>query len=336
LSEKVQQQKLGGGVFVFLEQTGGHLEDVSLEALGKAREIADGLGVKVTGVLLGDEGIGSAAEECTKRSANTVLLGESNLLKDFTTEAYSKVISQILKDRDPDIFLVGATHNGTSLAGSLAIKAGVGLLAHVVDLEIEKDSGKLLGSVPGFGGNIVAVCKCTKGRPQMATVRPGIFKPLDAVSSAGLVEKLDLASLKPEDVKCRIVEKSVGKGIEITHAERAIVAGLGCKSDLSIANKLADPLHAIVAFSRPVADKGMAPKDLVVGSTGSSLNAKLAVILGVSGAAHFVSGIRDVKTVIAINSDPEAQIFSRADYCVTGDVYKIIPELVAELSSEAK
>ena len=118
----MQPQKVGGDVFVFLEQTGGRLEGVSLEVLGKAREIADGLGARVTGVLLGDVGMEDVAEDCTRRGANTVLLGESSLLKDFTTETYSKVISEVLKERDPDILLIGATHNGTTLAGSLAIK----------------------------------------------------------------------------------------------------------------------------------------------------------------------------------------------------------------------
>ncbi len=331
--EKESESKKTRGVFVFLEQTGGTLENVSLEVLGKGREIADQLGVRLTGILLG-ENLEEAFRECTSRGADLVLVGESPLLENFTTEAYSQVISHIVREHDPDIFLVGATHNGTSLAANLAIKLHAGLMAHVVDLDIEKETGKLLGSVPGFGGNIVAVCKCKKGRPQMATIRPGIFKPHPVSESrSGTVKPINLDTLKPEDVKCRVVEKSVGESIEISHAEKVVVAGLGLKDNLTLAKSLAQKISGIMAVSRPVADKGAAPKDLVVGSTGSSLNAKLALVLGISGAAHFSSGIRDVETVIAINSDPDAPIFSQADYCVTGDLFKIVPELVSELES---
>lgn len=331
--EKESESTKTGGVFVFLEQTQGTLETVSLEVLGKGREIADQLGSSLTGIILG-KNLEEACNECATRGADIILVGESSLLEDFTTEAYSRVISEIVKEYDPDIFLVGATHNGTSLAANLAIQLHSGLMAHVVDLDVEKETGKLLGSVPGFGGNIVAICKCKKGRPQMATVRSGIFKPLPISEvRKGTVKSINLDFLKSEDVKCKVIEKSVGESVEISHAERVVVAGLGLKDDLSLAKELAEKINGILAVSRPVADKGEASKDLVVGSTGSSLNAKIAVVLGVSGAAHFSSGIRDVETVIAINSDPDAPIFSQADYCVTGDLFKIVPELVSELES---
>ena len=331
--EKGSESKKTGGVFVFLEQTAGILETVSLEVLGKGREIADQLGVSLTGILLG-ENLKESFKESTLGGADLVLVGESPLLGDFTTEAYSKVITGIVKEYDPDIFLVGATHNGTSLAANLAIQLHAGLMAHVVDLDIEMETGMLLGSVPGFGGNIVAVCKCKKGRPQMATVRPGIFKPLPiSESRSGTVRPIKLDALKAEDLKCRVIEKSIGESVEISRAEKVVVAGLGLKGELTLAKKLAEKINGTLAVSRPVADNGAAPKDLVVGSTGSSLNAKIALILGVSGAAHFSSGIRDVETVIAINSDPDAPIFGQADYCVNGDLFKIVPELVSELET---
>lgn len=321
-----------GGVCVFLEQTNGLLEDVSLEVLGKAREIADRLGVSLTAIMLGQE-VRGLAEESARRGADLVLFGESSLLKDFTTEAYLKVVSKIIQSTDPDILLLGATHNGTSLAASLAVRLGAGLMAHVVDLEVEDTTGMLLGSVPGFGGSIVAVCKCKKGRPQMATVRPGVFKPLQrSESRMGAVEPITV-DVKGEDVKCRVVEKSVGQSADISRAEKVVVVGLGGKEDLTLPRKLAQVMGATIAVSRPLADKGIAPKDLVVGSTGSSLNAKLAIVMGVSGAAHFASGIREVKTVIVVNSDPQAPIFKHADYYVSGDLFEIVPMLLSEIES---
>jgi electron transfer flavoprotein alpha subunit len=318
-----------GGVLVFMEETDGVLEDSSLEVLGKGSEIAEQLGVPLTSAILG-EGIGELAEECAHRGAHVVLAADSPLLRNFTVEAYSVVIASMVKSCDPDMLLIGATHNGTALAAMLAVKLGTGLMAHVVDLEIEPGSNTLLGSVPGFGGSIVAICKVKKGRPQMATVRPGVFMAATTAEQSGEVEKFAI-DITAEDIKCEVVERKIERGASVSKADRIVVAGLGCKDQLSLPKKLADVTHSTFGVSRPLADKGMAPKSLVIGSTGSSLNAKLAVVVGVSGAAHFTSGLRNVETVVAVNSDPNAEIFKHADYCVVGDATKIIPRLIVEL-----
>jgi electron transfer flavoprotein alpha subunit len=322
---------MAGGVFVFIEQTDGVVEDASMEVLGKGREIADRLGTQVTGAILGQD-VDAPAEACAGRGAHVVLAAESPLLKDFTAEAYAGVVERMVRARDPDILLIGATHNGTALAGMLAVKLGAGLMAHVVDLDLETGTGVLLGSVPGFGGSIVAVCKCKKGRPQMATVRPGVFQPSRGTAQPGVVERVE-AGLMAEDVRCQVVERTVRHGATVGKAQKVVVAGLGCKGDLALPQKLAEATGAAFGVSRPVADKGMAPRNLVVGSTGSSLNAKLAVVVGVSGAAHFTSGLRNVETVVAVNSDPNAEIFKHADYCVVGDASKLVPRVVSELAS---
>jgi len=319
-----------GGVFVFVEQTDGAVEDASLEVLGKGREIADKLGVRVTGAILG-EGLRDMAELCSHMGAHTVLAADSPLLKNFTAEAYTEVIAEMVRTRDPDMLLIGATHNGTALAGMLAVKLGAGLMAHVVDLEIEEGTGALLGSVPGFGGSIVAVCRCKKGRPQMATVRTGVFKLPEPTEKGGSVEPFPVG-LKPEDLRCEVVERKVERGTSVSKAERVVIAGLGCKENLALPKELAAVTGSAFGVSRPLADKGLASKNLVVGSTGSSLNAKLVLVVGVSGAAHFTSGLRSVETVVAVNSDPSAEIFKHADYCVVGDASKVIPKLIAEVA----
>ena len=320
-----------GGVFVFMEQTDGAIEDASLEVLGKGREIADRLGVKVTGAVLG-QGVGGLADECARKGAHVTLVSDSEFLKDFTAETYTDVVERMVKETDPEILLIGATHNGTALAGMLAVRLRAGLMAHVVDLEVEPATGTLLGSVPGFGGSIVAVCKCKKGRPQMATVRPGVFSAPRESEMVGTVELFD-AGLSPESVRCRVVQRTVNRGATVGKAPKVIVAGLGCKGDLSMTQKLAGATGSAFAVSRPLADKGMASKSLVVGSTGSSLSAKLAVVIGVSGAAHFTSGLRNVETVVAVNSDPNAEIFKHSDYCVVGDATKLLPKVISELTA---
>ena len=167
----------------------------------------------------------------------------------------------------------------------------------------------------------------------MATVKPGVFAPLPPDESrAGVVRSFEV-SLSPEDLKQVVVEKVVGESSEIGRAERIVVAGLGC-GNLSLAKDLAGVLGAELAVSRPLADKGVAPKENVVGSTGSGLNAKLAIVLGVSGASHFTCGIRNVKSVIAINKDSEAMIFKYSDYYVRGDINEIVPLLISRLKPE--
>jgi len=331
LAVQVQTPGKGKDVMVFMEQTDGVLEGVSLEVLGKAREIADRLGVSVVAFLLGRD-MSGIADNVAKRGADVVLLADSPLLKDCTVEAYLKVLLPLITERNPAIILVGGTHNGTSLAASLAVRLEAGLMAHVVDLDVDKETGTLFGSVPGFGGSIVAVCKCKKW-PQMATVRPGVFKPFPPRDSGiGRVEPVGV-SITEADVKCRVLERTVTKTEDISRAERIVIAGLGTKGDLILPQKLAQALGASLGVSRPLSDKRLAPREKVVGSTGYGVNAKLAIVAGVSGAAHFVSGIREAKTVIAINSDPNAQIFKHADYCVTGNLFEIMPELISALQA---
>jgi len=320
-----------GGVFVFLERAEGTLEDTSLEVLGKGREIADKLGVRLTGAVLGDH-VHDAAELGSRRGAHAILAAESPLLKDFSPEPYATVVEEMVKSSDPDILLIGATHDGTALAGLLAVKLRTGLMAHVVDLEIEGGTGALLGSVPGFGGSIVAVCKCKKGRPQMATVRPGVFRIPQPTNEAGSVEAFPVR-LQPEGIRSVVVERRIERSADVGRAERVVVAGLGCKDNLEVPKKLASATGSAFGASRPVADKGMVAKNLVVGSTGSSLSAKLAIVVGVSGAAHFTSGLRNVERVVAVNSDPKAEIFKHADFCVVGDATRLIPRLISELET---
>ena len=315
-------------VMVYLELADGRLEDVSLEVLGKGREIADRLGARLTGVVMGS-GVAEAAEECARRGADEVLAFDSPSLAGFCAETYLSLLAPLVAERKPGSVLVGATHDGTTLAASLAVRLKVGMVAHVVDLEVEESSGRLVGSVPGFGGSIVALCKCRKD-PQIVTVRPGVFKQAERREAGGRVSRMDASGARLEKGS-RVLERHVEQAADIGRAGRVVVAGLGCKDDLEAPRRLAEAMGGTFAVSRPLADKRLAAKDLVVGSSGAALSAKVAVVVGVSGAAHFVSGVRDVGTVIAINSDPAAQVFQHADYCVVADAAKLLPKLAEGL-----
>jgi len=317
------------GIWVYLEQVDGVVERVSWEMLGKARKLADESGEEVIAVLLGYD-LDHIASEAVKRGAELVLMVNNPYLKRYSWEAYSKVITDLVKARKPNIFLIGATHNGRDLAGRLAVRLKTGLTADVVRLEID-DEGMLISAVPGFGGSILALIKCEHSRPQMSTVRPGIFTALEPDSSRnGEIEELNV-DINPNDIKTRLVKKIPVEGEDISMAQRLVIAGRGTGGKITAINELASLLDAAVGVTRPLADIGVASRDLQIGSTGITVKPKLAFVVGASGAVHFVSGIKDSKTVISINIDPKAQIFEHSDYFVVGDANEILPALVKEL-----
>jgi electron transfer flavoprotein alpha subunit len=314
-------------IWVFIEQDSGVVEESSLEVLTKAREIADARGYLVTGVLLG-RGVRGIAGGLGRYGAHRVIVVEHPILESYLGEPYASVIGELIGERNPDYFLASATRNGRDLAGRLAVRFRTGLQAHVVNLDIAED-GSLVGHVPGFGGNIVAVVRNVRGRPQMATVALGVFRPREAWGEAE-VEVVE-AKLDPSKLRARRVEVVRRGYVDLSKSRRVVVGGMGTGGDLTLVRELAKIIQADVGVSRPLSDIGVAPKDIYIGSTGVSLNADLAVIVGVSGAPHFVSGIRNVRTVISINKDPEAPIVEHSDYFAVGDLFEIIPKLIEKL-----
>lgn len=315
------------GVWAYLEHSDDRLEQVSLEILGKAQELAHKLKTSVTGVVLGQD-IGKLAEEAIQCGADHILLADSPTLAQYTTDAFSNVLGELVKSRRPEIILFGATHNGRDLAGRLAVRLNTGLTAHAVRVEIEEATNLLLCGVPGFGGSIVAMCKCPKSRPQMATVRPGILPiPQRDLQRKGTTESV---TINVGEVRTKIVERSVKESLDITKAEVVVIAGRGVEAHLDLVKKFADSVGGVIGVTRPLADKGLMPRDRQVGSTGYAVSPKLAVVFGASGAAHFVSGIRDAKTVISVNKDPEAPINSYSDYFVVDDAGTLLQTLVSK------
>jgi len=319
------------GIWVFVETQNGKVEGVSLEVLGKVIELAEKKKTESAAVLAG-HGIGETVKEIQEYGTDKVYYVEHELLKTYDPIAFSKSIHQLVEKYKPEILLFGATYNGTDIAARLAIRTGAGLIAHVIDLRIEEETGMLIGDVPGFGGNIVAVCKCRPGILQIATVRPGVFKQAEKKPDGKAEVIIFNPQLSEEDVKLRVVERKTEPRLDITRAEKVVIAGMGTGGDLTPVKKLAEKIGAEVAVTRPLADIGAASRDVQIGSTGYSLRSKLAIVAGASGASHFVSGIRDVKTVVAINTDKDAPIFQFSDYCVVGDLFKILPKLAEKLS----
>jgi electron transfer flavoprotein alpha subunit len=321
------------GIWVYLEHENNAIEGVSLELLVKGREMADGLGWRLVGLLLGHQ-VGDSADSAFALGADEVWLGEHPLLEYFTIEAYTHVVHQALIESKPSIFLLGATPNGRDLAGRLAVRLRTGLNADCTGLHINPENGVLVSEVSGFGGGVLALIEMRGHRPQMATVRPGVFAMGEPdLDRTGKVVPIDV-DLSPEMIHTRIVERVTGAGVDLNRAQALVAGGRGMDGEFGMLRELAGLLGGDVGATRPPVDEGHIERERQIGQTGVMCSPKVVICCGISGAFHFVVGIEKSDTVIAINSDPEAPIFEYADYCVVGDVHEILPRLITVVRAE--
>jgi electron transfer flavoprotein alpha subunit len=319
------------GLWVFLEQEGGRLESVALELLGKGTGLADRRKVPLTALLLGQE-VEAAAREAIFYGADHVLVADHPLLAVYTTDAYTNVAARIVLDRKPETLLLGATPNGRDLAGRLAVRLRTGLTADCTDLTLESGTGLLLGEVTGFGGGVLASIKCPAHRPQMATVRPGIFPLVDPdLTRRGRVESVPV-ELAVGEIRTEVLERVRHEGVDITRAKVIVAGGRGVKGDFAPLLELARLLGGQVGASRVACDLGWISRDRQIGQTGFVTRPKLAIVCGISGATQFTVGIKDAECVVAINSDPAAPIFEEADLCVVEDLFPVLERLIAEIN----
>jgi electron transfer flavoprotein alpha subunit len=319
-------------IWVYLEKQDEDLEGVSLELLTKGRQMADQIGWRLVGLLLG-HGVTGLAEQAFAFGADQVWSLEHALLDRFTIEAYAHATFQAIMKGKPSVFLLGATPDGRDLAARLAVRLRTGLNADCTDLRLDPRGGLLVSEVSGFGGGVLALIQMRHHRPQMATVRPGVFSK-DEVPVARKGEVINFpVELHPDMIHTRIVDRVVGKGVDLTHAKVLVAGGRGISGDFDLLEKLADLLDGQVGATRPPVDDGYIERERQIGQTGVICSPKLAVCCGISGAFHFVVGIEKSDTVIAVNSDPEAPIFEFSDYGVIGDLQQVLPELIAELSA---
>lgn len=320
-------------IWVYLEQTDGKLEGVALELLGKARSLADDAAWSLAGLVCGTE-IGHLAEQAIAHGANEVWLADHPLLRDFTVDAYAHVACSALTQGKPSIFLAGATPNGRDLAGRLAVRLRTGLNADCTDLRLDVDRGVLISEVTGFGGGVLALLEMPDHRPQMATVRAGVFPVGESESGRkGRVVGLPV-DLEPEAIRTSVLERVRGQRVDLTQAPALICGGRGIDGDFAMLERLADLLGGEVGATRPPVDEGLIERERQVGQTGVVCRPKVAFACGISGAFHFVVGIQNAGEVVAINTDPEAPIFEFSDYCVVGDASKVIPALIEAMERE--
>ena len=343
---------------VFCEAREGKINTTSFELLSEGRKLADDLGTELCGLLIGGD-VKALAKEIGGYGADKVYVVESPLLETYTTDAYTKVISDVVHEKKPEILLIGATNIGRDLGPRCAARLHTGLTADATHLDI--DTGKYLDFLresstidvdsmtwdmedkglkmtrPAFGGHLMATIICPRFRPQMSTVRPGVLKCAEfdqAKADAVVIEELK-TDLSEADLKTRVLEvvKEAKEIVDLLGAEVIVSVGQGIAKDpekgIALAKELADAFGGgVVGASRAAVDAGFLSSDHQVGQTGKTVRPHIYVALGISGAIQHKAGMQDSEYIIAVNNSETAPIFEVADYGICGDLYTVVPMLI--------
>jgi electron transfer flavoprotein alpha subunit len=319
------------GIMVIAEQRGGTLRKISFELVSEAKRLADQCGQSVAAVMLGSQ-IGEEAKKLAAYGADTIYVADAPELAAYTPEAYTAVLGDLIKSKEPNIVLGGASQQGKELAARLAARLETGLAMDCVGLRLEGDIA--VAKRPMYAGKIYAEVVCETARPQMITGRPNVFaiQEPDAGRSAEIVSVP--VSLKPEDLKTKLVEELADQSgkVDLTEATCIISGGRGMKGSeqFEILEKVAAVIGASVGASRSAVDAGWRPHSDQVGQTGKVVNPNLYIACGISGAIQHLAGMGSSKVIVAINKDADAPIFQKADYGIVGDLFEVVPVLEEE------
>jgi caffeyl-CoA reductase-Etf complex subunit CarE len=321
------------GIWVIAEQRGSAIHPVTLELLGKARELAQQRSAEVSAVLLG-AGISGLSPVLFQHGADRIYSCDALFLKHYRTLPYARIISELIVERKPETVLFGATTMGRDLAPRVANRLGTGLTADCTGLEISAEDGALLQTRPAFGGNIMATIACPGHRPQMATVRPGVMQAQSGLKQSGETVTVEVKE-KPGDNLLEIIKHiKKERGTVALEKARIIVSGgrgMGAQENFKLIKKLAGVLEAEVGASRAVVDLGWIHHDHQVGQTGKTVRPILYIACGISGAVQHLAGMQSSDIIVAINKDPKAPIVSVANFALIGDLNRIIPEMINQL-----
>ena len=346
------EDRTKGEVWVFAEQEEGKLSDVPRELLGKGRELADRLGVRLGAVLIGGKGVEPLSAQLFEAGADVVHVIEDDKLAVFRGKAYRHAFVELIKECDPQIVIFGATHMGRDLAPAVASALKCGLTADCTDLQIgdytdkkctcEDGNPKVVNNVllqirPAFGGNIIATIVNPYNWPQMATVREGVMKPLDpqpgrtgeVVRHASHLEGVEI----PVEV-LEIVRRHSSVNLKGARIIVAGGAGVGSKENFKLLYDLAEALGGAVGGSRAAVDLGYCEHERQIGQTGVTVRPALFISCGISGAVQHLAGMQDSAKIIAINTDKDAPIFKVAHYGIVGDLNVVIPKMIKAIKQK--
>jgi electron transfer flavoprotein alpha subunit len=317
-------------VWVFAEQTDGRLLAVSLQLVGRARQLADQLETQVGAILLG-HGVADAARQLVAAGADEIYLGDAPHLAIYQPEAYTRIAVELARWHQPDILLLGSTSMGRELAPLVAVRLETGLTAHCIDLLLDQN-GILEQQVPAYGGLISIVCP--ERRPQMATVAKGVFpSPELETSRVGEIVRLDVPEGAFQHVETLEIVREEPKGVPLETARVVVAggAGVGDAAGWRSIVELAHVLNAGLGSTRPIVDEGWTELDTMIGQSGKMVSPTLYIGVALSGEQQHMVGITDAEVMVAINNDENAPVFEQVDLGIVDDCREFIPVLVRRI-----
>ena len=322
-------------LWVYVEtKEDGSAKNVGLELLTPGRDLADKQGGRLVAIVIGS-GVEQAVSDASAHGADQVIVVDSPEFKDYTTDAYTAAMYYLVEKYGPTTLLIGATPDGRDMGPRLACRIKTGLTADCTGLDIDPESGNVAWTRPAFGGNLMATILCPDHRPQIGTVRPGVFKK-SAPGDANAEVVREEFHVAPEQIRTELLEvirEAAGELVDLEGADIIVSGGRGVGGPEGFApvKALADVLGATVGASRAAVDSGWISHAHQVGQTGKTVAPKLYIACGISGAIQHLAGMSSSDYIVAINKDADAPIFGVADYGIVGNLFDVVPALTAEI-----
>ena len=322
-------------LWVYVEtKEDGSAKNVGLELLGPGRDLADKQGGKLVAVVVGS-GVDQAVNDAAAQGADQVIVVDAPEFKNYTTDAYTAALYHLVEKYGPTTLLIGATPDGRDMGPRLACRLKTGLTADCTGLDIDPDSGNVAWTRPAFGGNLMATILCPDHRPQIGTVRPGVFKKTAPGEAKAEVVR-EQFHVSPEQIRTELLEviqEAAGELVDLEGADIIVSGGRGVGGPEGFApvKALAEVLGATVGASRAAVDSGWISHAHQVGQTGKTVAPKLYIACGISGAIQHLAGMSGSDCIVAINKDPDAPIFDVADYGIVGNLFEVLPLLTEEI-----
>ncbi|BDF72536.1 electron transfer flavoprotein subunit alpha [Oscillospiraceae bacterium] len=322
-------------LWVFIEtDEQGRAQNVGLELLTPGRVLAEKQGGALVAVVIGNH-VDAAVQAASAQGADQIIVVEGPEYAHYSTDAYTAALFALVEQYGPTSMLIGATNNGRDLGPRLSCRLKTGLTADCTALDIDAESGNVAWTRPAFGGNLMATILCPDHRPQIGTVRPGVFKKGEPGEAGAEVIRADI-HMDPKDIRTQVLDlirDLGGEHVDLEEAEIIVSGGRGVGGPEGFApvRALAEALGGVVGASRAAVDSGWIAHAHQVGQTGKTVGPKVYIACGISGAIQHLVGMSGSNVIVAINKDPDAPIFDVADYGVVGDLFEVLPVLTAEV-----
>ena len=322
-------------LWVFVETNeDGSAKNVGIELLTPGKDMAAKQGGKLVAVVIGS-GVDAAVAAANEHGADRILVVDGQEFAHYSTDAYAIALCALVEKYGPSSLLIGATNNGRDLGPRVSCRLQTGLTADCTALDVDEESGNVAWTRPAFGGNLMATILCPDHRPQIGTVRPGVFKKSEPVEGKAEVIREEI-TVAPEQIRTKVLEvirEMNAEQVDLEGAEIIVAGGrgVGGPQGFDVIRALAKELGATVGASRAAVDAGWISHAHQVGQTGKTVAPKIYIACGISGAIQHLAGMSGSGTIIAVNKDPEAPIFGMADYGVVGDLFEVLPALIDEI-----